>query len=662
MRIKMMVLLASLVSGFGVMCAGPVVAQDTIRDEDEDLALLLRLGKVMPPVEMVDTKGGVKNLAILPHAKAVVVTFLDFKCPISNRYVAVLNDLAERYRAKGVVFAAVVCDVESPAELDRHVREFRAGFQIFYDPKHLVSSHFLASITPQTFLIDQNQVLRYLGAIDDQYLDRTTRLKEVKSPHLTEAIDQLLAGKEVTVKHTDAIGCPITRVKKPFKEKGVITFHRDVEPLLQKHCQRCHRPNDVAPFQLLTYEDALNWASDIKDYVTSRKMPPWPITGGLPLQDNISLNAGQIATLANWVDEGCPKGDPADAPKPVNFHSSDAWDDQLPPDFVFQLPKPFHLGAKGEDHYRTVVFPVKNAEELYVRKTQFIPGNKRIVHHSLVFYDGTGKPLDYQEKVKGAKDRKPGNDDYGPGYESGLGLGFTPDPKPEKNPDNPGGSLSRWVPGIVSQENPTGACQVLPPNASLLLQFHYHRTGKEEVDSDSRLAVWVSRRKPEKYVAEYLVDSSFRIIPKGASQFRSIGSRTIPADSELWTISPHMHMLGKEMKLWHQAKDSEERVLLLALDNWDFNWQSIYKLRKPHFMGRGSVLHLEAVFDNSPGNTANPFTPPQRVFLGENATDEMAYAAVGTTRAEKPRERSDYLKFFEKLANNDALIKQIGGK
>ena len=563
MRIKMMVLLASLVSGFGVMCAGPVVAQDTIRDEDEDLALLLRLGKVMPPVEMVDTKGGVKNLAGFPDAKAVVVTFLDFKCPISNRYVAVLNDLAERYRAKGVVFAAVVCDVESPAELDRHVREFRAGFQIFYDPKHLVSSHFLASITPQTFLIDQNQVLRYLGAIDDQYLDRTTRLKEVKSPHLTEAIDQLLAGKEVTVKHTDAIGCPITRVKKPFKEKGVITFHRDVEPLLQKHCQRCHRPNDVAPFQLLTYEDALNWASDIKDYVTSRKMPPWPITGGLPLQDNISLNAGQIATLANWVDEGCPKGDPADAPKPVNFHSSDAWDDQLPPDFVFQLP---------------------------------------------------------------------------------------------------GGRLSRWVPGIVSQENPPGACQVLPPNASLLLQFHYHRTGKEEVDSDSRLAVWVSRRKPEKYVAEYLVDSSFRIIPKGASQFRSIGSRTIPADSELWTISPHMHMLGKEMKLWHQAKDSEERVLLLALDNWDFNWQSIYKLRKPHFMGRGSVLHLEAVFDNSPGNTANPFTPPQRVFLGENATDEMAYAAVGTTRAEKPRERSDYLKFFEKLANNDALIKQIGGR
>ena len=79
-------------------------------------------------------------------------------------------------------------------------------------------------------------------------------------------------------------------------------------------------------------------------------------------------------------------------------------------------------------------------------------------------------------------------------------------------------------------------------------------------------------------------------------------------------------------------------------------------------MGRGSVLHLEAVFDNSPGNTANPFTPPQRVFLGENATDEMAYAAVGTTRAEKPRERSDYLKFFEKLANNDALIKQIGGR
>ena len=217
-------------------------------NKDEKATSLLRLGKVIPPVTFVDTKGEKWQLHDQKDAKAIVVTFLDFKCPISNRYITVLNSLAEKYKTKGVIVTAVICDSESADELDKHSKEFLAGFKVFYDPNHIVSNHFLADVTPECFLLDQDKKLMYFGAIDDQYQDRTTRLKNIKTAHLTEAIDQVLANKPVEVQTTQAIGCPLNREKKESTTDGEITFYKDVLPLLQKHCQRCHRPGDVAPF------------------------------------------------------------------------------------------------------------------------------------------------------------------------------------------------------------------------------------------------------------------------------------------------------------------------------------------------------------------------------------------------------------------------------
>ena len=260
---------------------------------------------------------------------------------------------------------------------------------------------------------------------------------------------------------------------------------RDGTPILQKHCQRCHHSDGVAPFSLLTFEETFNWADDIREFDSSRRMPPWPITGGLPLKNDISLKPDEIATICKWAEEGCPRGNPQDAPKPVIFKSEEEWDDDNPPDLILKMPGAFHLAAKGEDHYRSVVFPLGNKEEKYIRKTHFIPGNKKIIHHSLTFFDGTGVMLDAQKRLGKAKPFGLGDEDYGPGYESGMGLGFIPNPAvATRNHDNPGGGLGGWTPGTGMSENPSGARHLVPPDSAIFLQIHYHRTGKPEVDED----------------------------------------------------------------------------------------------------------------------------------------------------------------------------------
>jgi hypothetical protein len=627
---------------------------------EDEVALLLKLNKEIKPIEAIEIEGPKRYLANIRGHKALVVVFLDFHCPISNRMIPILNDLTTRYTGKDVAFAGVVCGGNLD-EVIKAKKEYRIPFDLFHDPNLTIANHFRATTTPQAFVIDKQRIIRYIGAINDQNPDRTTRLAAPTRKYLEDALDQLLSQRPVEPSNTRAVGCPISRTTKPVLTTGVVTFHKHVEPLLQKHCQRCHHPDDVAPFSLLSFEDAVNWADDIKEFVSSRRMPPWHITGGVSMRNDPSLKPDEIATLTKWVDEGCPKGDPKDAPRPVAFKSVTDWDGANPPDLILKLPEAFHLAARGEDHYRTVVFPLGNKQELYVRKTQFIPGNKKIVHHSLAFYDGTGIMLDAQKRLGKPAPFGKGDEDYGPGYESGMGLGFIPNPGAiSKNRNNPGGLLSGWVPGSQTLENPSGARNLIPPDSSILFQIHYHRTGKPEVDDASRIAIWFDKEKPKKYVIPYIADTDFKIIPKGMENFRTSGSKVIPSDCKLWLVAAHMHFLGKEFRAWHQPKGSTERKLIFELKNWDFNWQSRYFLKEPISLEKGSTIHVEAIFDNSSKNPNNPFSPPRTIFFGENTTDEMAFLAMSTFREAPPEPGNDFMTYFKKLLEAEALKKLLG--
>jgi len=231
---------------------------DESEANESEVGLLLKLNKEIKPIEAIEIRGVKKYMVNLAGHKALVVVFLDFRCPISNRMIPVLNDLTSRYTGLDVAFAGVVCGGVTFDELINKKKEFRIQFDLFHDPKLAIANHFRATTTPQAFVIDKQRVIRYIGAINDQYTDRTTRLAAPTKKYLEDCLDQVLSSRPVDPANTRAIGCPIARAKKPVVEKGLVTFHRDLEPLLQKHCQKCHHPDDVAPFSLMTFEDAVN--------------------------------------------------------------------------------------------------------------------------------------------------------------------------------------------------------------------------------------------------------------------------------------------------------------------------------------------------------------------------------------------------------------------
>jgi hypothetical protein len=231
-----------------------------------------------------------------------------------------------------------------------------------------------------------------------------------------------------------------------------------------------------------------------------------------------------------------------------------------------------------------------------------------------------------------------------------MGLGFIPDPtKVIRNRDNPGGNFMGWVPGVGALEYPHEARRVIPPQSDIGVQIHYTRTGRPEIDDSTRLGIWLDKKSPRLYSTGAMIDTDFRLIPKGDANFKTTGSREVTTDCLLWLISPHMHRLGKEFRVWHQPVGSSERILLLEVKDYDFNWQHRYQPKEPYPMKKGSTLHVEAIFDNSAGNSRRPPGPEKTVFLGEGTDDEMAFAVLATMSEENTSVKIEFLTYLEKL-------------
>lgn len=412
------------------------------------------------------------------------------------------------------------------------------------------------------------------------------------------------------------------------------TFHEDVQPILQAKCATCHRPGEVAPFSLLTYEDAAKRARQIGRVTGSRFMPPWkPVAGWGEFRDVRRLSDAELQVLQAWNEAGAPRGDPAKAPPPPQFPSG--W--QLgTPDLVVKMAEPFQVYASGPDIVRAFVIPSQLSEDRDVVGVEFRPGNRKVTHHALMYVDTSGEA------------RKRDEADPGPGYKSGGGPGF-----------RPAGSLGGWVPGSTPRFLPEGVSAKVPRGADLVLQVHYHPDGKGEVDQ-SEIGLFFARSpQPKRLMALPMVSPKLQI-PPGDAHYVTSANFTTPVDLELIGAAPHMHFLGKTMKLWATRPDGSEEKLI-AIDDWDFNWQGSYLYQRPVRLPKGTVLHLEAVYDNSADNPNQPSDPPRPVTWGEQTTDEMCLAFLSFATPDP----SDRWRLLASMAMQLDLFKirdQIQGK
>jgi hypothetical protein len=400
------------------------------------------------------------------------------------------------------------------------------------------------------------------------------------------------------------------------------TFHEDVQPILYKHCADCHHAGEVAPFPLLSYEDASKHAKQIARVTGNGYMPPWhAVQGWGEFQDARGLSDAERQTLQAWFEGGAPEGDPKKAPADPVFASG--W--RLgKPDLIVKMPEAFEIPASGNDVYRAFVMPLGFDTDREVAAVEFHPGAKAVDHHAIFYLDTSGKAR--------AKDAA----DPGPGYKSFGGPGFLP-----------AGGLGGWAPGANPHFQPEGVAYHVPAGADLVMQMHYHASGKAERDQ-SELGIYFSKKPAAKRVQSLALLQRDLHIPAGDKAYKVTADITLPIDLEVIGVTPHMHLLGNTMKVWATLPDGKEQKLL-RIDDWDFNWQGQYQYARSVPLPKGTTVHLEATFDNSADNPNNPNDPPRDVTWGEQTTDEMCIAFLQYATAHPEDRKTLFVSMMKQL-------------
>jgi len=388
-----------------------------------------------------------------------------------------------------------------------------------------------------------------------------------------------------------------------------ITFTKDVLPIMQKRCQNCHRPGEVAPMSFLTYNEVRPWAKAIREAVLTKKMPPWfadPHYG--KFSNDRSLAKDEIDTLVSWVDGGVREGDPKDAPAPVAW--VDGWSIGKP-DAVFEMPHDFDVPAAGTIEYQYIVIPSGFTKDTWVQAAEARPGNRKLVHHIIAFVRPPGS--------KWLSEAKPG-------------VPFVPEAKKDdekkkkKNDEDRDDSaaspelLIGFAPGLVPMTLPSSQAKLVKAGSDFVFQLHYTATGKAGTDR-SRIGVIFAKETPKERVFTSNATNSKFVIPPGDPAFRVVSSITLQQSARLVDLMPHMHYRGKDFEYRAVYPTGEEQTLL-SVPKYDFNWQLFYYLSDPIVLPKGTRIDCTAHFDNSPNNRYNP-DPKSEVRWGDQTWEEM---------------------------------------
>ena len=533
--------------------------------------------------------------AATKDAKAIVVVFLGTQCPVNNAYAPRLAELHKEYAGKGVIIVAINANEhETQQMINEHAKKFSLPFPVLRDEKQRIADRFGAERTPEAFVLDPQLRVRYRGRIDDQYgigFQRPTPTRR----DLAEALDEVLAGKKVTQPTTETPGCLITRAPAPKKD-AEITYGKNVAPIVQQHCQECHRPGQIGPMPLLTYDDVSLWAGMIKEVVQSNRMPPWhadPRHG--KFKNDRSLSEKERDTLLTWIKQGCPRGDEKE-PAPRKF--SEGWTIGEP-DVVFTMPKEFTVPAKAGKNgipYKYFIVQTNFTEDKWIQAVEAKPGNRAVVHHILVY---------------AGADLKRGGD-----VADGIGARL----------------LVAEAPGDLAAVFAPGYAKRVPKGAVLAFQMHYTPNGTEQTDKSS-VAMIFAKDPPKQEIKTRAIAQQLLAIPAETDNHRVFASSTFKKDAIVVSLFPHMHLRGKDFEFVAVYPDGK-RDVILSVPRYDFAWQSNYVLEKPLRLPAGSKIECTAHFDNSKNNPNNP-DPLRIVRWGEQTWDEMMIGFVDYTYIEE---------------------------
>jgi hypothetical protein len=382
---------------------------------------------------------------------------------------------------------------------------------------------------------------------------------------------------------------------------GAVTFNKDIAPIVFTRCAVCHRAGEVGPFSLRNYEEVKRHSKQIVAVTEKRVMPPWKsVAGHGSFVGERRLRDEEIDLIARWTKEGAPEGAAADLPALPKF--VDGWKLGTP-DVIVTMVAPYEIYAEGPDIYRNFVFKFEVPKGKYIKAAEYRPSNRSVVHHAVLAEDPTGK-----ERLQ--------QTDPALGYQGSTRI--------------PGrllpGSMATWTPGRDAMPLAEGLSMPWRGGSDFVLQLHLHASGKPEKEQSS-IGFYFTDQPPQRSLVDLvMIDKKIDITP-GDATYRTRDELTLPVDVETQGIFPHMHLLGKDIKVTAYPPGGDP-FSLLWINDWDFNWQSFYQFTAPMKLAAGTRVVMEGLHDNSTANPRNPSNPPKRVTWGEETANEMTVAIL----------------------------------
>ncbi|HWB07553.1 MAG TPA: redoxin family protein [Verrucomicrobiales bacterium] len=527
---------------------------------------------------VTDIRFSPRTLDDFGKPKAFVLVFTSTGCPLVQRYLPKLKEFSAQYGGKGVQFIGVnEATDDSLMDVARQALEYGVEFPFVKDFGGECARALGVTRTPEAVILNEDRKICYRGRIDDQHRLGGDK-PAVGRADLQEAIEEVLAGRKVSVEETAVDGCAIS-FPQPPPEKTTLTYAKDIAPLLNKHCVECHRPGTAAPFSLTEYEKVAAKAGTIAEVVETRQMPPWFAHPGFgKFINHRGLSAAERSTITQWARGGKPAGDLSLAPKPPEF-SSAKWEIGEP-DLVITAAGEEKIPATGYIPYRYVILPYIFPHDTWVQGIEIMPGNPKVVHHANLAFAKVTEKFDQDRNF-----------------------------------------LTGKVPGGIAVNLKSGVAMMIPRGSVLAFQIHYVTTGKEETDRIS-VGLRYAREPVDKRVRYKIIDNGRFKIPPGASAHPVMAEEELECDATGIALFCHMHLRGKDTTFTARYPDGKSETLL-CMPNYSFGWQLSYvwengKQRFP----KGTKIECLSHFDNSPFNPFNP-DPAATVKYGPQTFHEM---------------------------------------
>lgn len=543
------------------------------------------IGQSVDSFSLDNSYGKRVSLDDFETAEVVAIVFLGTECPLAKLYGPRLTEIQNRYADQGVQILGINANSQdSLTELAAYVQRHKIGFPVLKDVGNRVADAMGAERTPEVFLLDRDRVVRYHGRIDDQYGVGYSKARAVK-PELTLAIDGLLSGESIAVPQTEAVGCHIGRVKsKP--PTGTVTYTKDIAPIFNARCVSCHRPGEIAPFTLTSYDDVVGWEDTILEVIADNRMPPWladPDHG--TFANDARLNANERRLIKTWVANGMPEGDAADLPPPPTF--AEGWQMSQPDQVIPMRRQPFPVPAEGVLDYQHFVVDPGWDEDKFIVAAEARPDQRDVVHHILVYVIPPGSKRRNFRQV-----------------------------------------LAAYAPGCPPLELTDGVAIHVKPGSRLLFEMHYTPNGTPTEDLSYVGFRFTDRSQVRKRMRGRAIANHEFAIPPGKAKHEVTATYVSKRDENLISLMPHMHLRGKSFRYDVQFPDGR-RDVLLSVPEYDFNWQLKYILDQPITLPRGTRIRCTAVYDNSRYNLTNP-DPTRTVRWGDQSFDEMMIGFMDT--------------------------------